>query len=54
MSEPTYTVTPDTSRAGEWRVRCSCGSLDISAPESEVGMLLRIHRDAAHNGRCVE
>ena len=52
MGEPTYTVTHE--RGSEWRVRCSCGHLDIAAPEAEVGMLARIHRDVAHNGSNVE
>lgn len=40
------TVTP--SERG-FRLRCACGCLDVPhVPESEVGMLARIHFNASH------
>lgn len=43
-----FTVRYDTfSPLHPWRVDCSCGLLSMPVPESEVGMLIRIHWDLA-------
>lgn len=47
--EMSVVVTPDGR--GDWRVRCSCGCLDVpGVVEAEVGMLIRIHFTASHDG----